>query len=36
MLEKNKKVTGMPKLDHINRLCEVSVIEKQHKKTFSK
>lgn len=34
MLEKNKMVTRMTKLDHTNRLCEIYVMGKQYTKYF--
>jgi hypothetical protein len=29
-------VIGIPKLEHISRICEVCVMRKQHKKSFPK
>ena len=36
LMEKNKMVLGIPKLEHTNNLCEVCVMGKQHRKSFPK
>jgi hypothetical protein len=34
LMEKSKMVLGIPKLEHINKMCEV--MGKQHRKPFPK
>jgi hypothetical protein len=36
LMEKNKMVFGIPKLEHTSRMCEVCVMGKQHRKPFLK
>jgi transposase InsO family protein len=36
LMEKNKIVIGIPKLEHTSRICEVCVMVKQHGKPFLK
>ena len=36
LIEKNKMVLGIPKLEHTTKMCEVCVMKKQHKKLFPK
>jgi len=36
LMEKSKMVLGIPKLEHTSRMCEVCLMEKQHKKSFPK
>jgi hypothetical protein len=36
LMEKSKMVLGIPKLEHINKMCEVCVMGKQHRKPFPK
>jgi hypothetical protein len=36
LMEKNKMIFGIPKLEHTSRMCEVCVMGKQHRKPFLK
>ena len=36
LMKKSKMVLGIPKLEHISTMCEVCVMEKQHRKPFPK
>jgi len=36
LMEKNKMALGIPKLKHTSKMCEVCIMEKQHRKPFPK